>query len=285
MYIFLSELTAAIAEAAIRQSPYYPIGLETVCNGITEIIENDDEGIYGKKVSIESDIMLGMTEQQLSDSIDLLDRFDDFTNWNLSKREREKGVLVNDESRPKFTFSSRYDGPTKENDFVDLDALKRNVYNRIVNNHHSFMADEAKFANEVYRDGGEEYFGKPALEQINKLIKDTVALDKGEISDGYHSFDELYKHRNRLFIGLCKMALCAIDESPWISKNHSDGKPAFGGGWFVLGMFTTNGQQITYHLPESYWNECEQFCTVLEQAPEWDGHTPADVLERLAHQF
>lgn len=107
-----------------------------------------------------------------------------------------------------------------------------------------------------------------------------------EVSDGYHTFDELYDHRIELYIALCrhKHELLGM-ENPgkhlvWRSKNHSDGEPAFGGTWFVLGIGTEKGKQITYHLPMSKWEETE-FAETLEKAPEWDGHTSADVIERL----
>ena len=48
-----------------------------------------------------------------------------------------------------------------------------------------------------------------------------------------------------------------------------------------MGIFKEKGKQITYHLPEKYWEEVSDFASVLEKAPEFDGHTPEDVLERL----
>ena len=69
----------------------------------------------------------------------------------------------------------------------------------------------------------------------------------------------------------------------WRSKNHSDGEPAFGGTWFVLGINKEKGKQITYHLPMSKWDETD-FAETLEKAPEFDGHTSQDVLERLKKQ-
>lgn len=47
-----------------------------------------------------------------------------------------------------------------------------------------------------------------------------------------------------------------------------------------MGINKDKGEQITYHLPIKYWEECS-FAPILEKAPEWDGHTPADVLNRL----
>lgn len=107
-----------------------------------------------------------------------------------------------------------------------------------------------------------------------------------EASDGYHTFDELYDHRIALFIALCRM----IDNSNyekegtekfihvWRSKLHSDGTSFE--GWFILGIGKEKGDQITYHLPLSKWEETN-FAETLDHAPAWDGHTPADVLKRL----
>ena len=104
-------------------------------------------------------------------------------------------------------------------------------------------------------------------------------IDTGKISDGYHTFDELYEHRITLFIALCK----AYDDNTfvgdvWRSKLHSDG--TMFDDWFIMGIGRGKGQQITYHLPISKWKETE-FAETLENAPEWDGHTPEDVLKRI----
>lgn len=66
----------------------------------------------------------------------------------------------------------------------------------------------------------------------------------------------------------------------WRSKNHSDGEPAFGGTWFILGIGKEKGEQMTYHLPIDRWDECK-FADTLDKAPEFDEHTSDDVLERL----
>lgn len=108
-----------------------------------------------------------------------------------------------------------------------------------------------------------------------------------QVSDGYHTMDELYDHRITIFIALCRFIAKAdtywegpICPSVWRSKNHSDGEPAFGGTWFVLGIGWQKGDQITYHLPINLW-ESTHFAETLDKAPEFDGHSSADVLERL----
>lgn len=116
---------------------------------------------------------------------------------------------------------------------------------------------------------------------INETIencRDTI--DTNLISDGYHTFGELYEHRIELWIALCKQFSGPWHNFVWRSQYHSDGELAFGGGWFVLGIHKEPGKQITYHLPMRYWDQCD-FAEVLDKAPEFDGHTAADVLERL----
>jgi len=97
-------------------------------------------------------------------------------------------------------------------------------------------------------------------------------------SDGYHTFKELYAHRSALFITLCRV-LDSYDshEKIWKSKIHSDGGSY--DGWFILGIGKEKGNQITYHLPLREWDDIK--CEVLDNAPEFDGHTPKDVLHRL----
>lgn len=54
----------------------------------------------------------------------------------------------------------------------------------------------------------------------------------------------------------------------------------FKGDWFIAGINKEKGNQITYHLRKSiYWDKLK--VEELDNAPEWDGHTPADVIERL----
>lgn len=121
-------------------------------------------------------------------------------------------------------------------------------------------------------------------EEINNLIK-TLGVDTNLISDGYHTFGELYEHRIVNFMTLCYWvyARCSDrgnDPEIWRSKAHSDG--SVWDGWFILGINKRKGEQITYHLPMSKWDECDRFYPeTLDRAPEWDGHTSADVLERL----
>ena len=101
----------------------------------------------------------------------------------------------------------------------------------------------------------------------------TTHLINGETSDGYHTFNELYHHRAVLFSIIVK----AFPNKTWKSKQHNDGTMYY--GMFIVGIDTPDGQ-ATYHYDiNPYWDMFE--CQELERAPEWDGHTPAQAIERI----
>jgi hypothetical protein len=116
--------------------------------------------------------------------------------------------------------------------------------------------------------------------EVNDLIR-TGELDSNLISDGYHTFRDLYEHRHALFITLCNV----LNEQdglgdqfrPWKSKKHFDG--TMYDGMFIAGVANADGLQITYHLPLGAWDVLK--VTERPNAPEWDGSTPKDVLGRL----
>lgn len=95
-------------------------------------------------------------------------------------------------------------------------------------------------------------------------------MDFGDISDGYHTFNELYEHRNLQFIMIC---LAMRDECRW-KKDMP--------GWFILYLNSDMGQ-ISYHIPEKYLYMVERFITKLddENTHYWDGHNSQDVIKRF----
>lgn len=101
---------------------------------------------------------------------------------------------------------------------------------------------------------------------------------KGEISDGYHTFDELYEFRKlynaAFFNELARQGVCKVVKS----TKHNDGELCFGGGWFIVMAELPTGQ-ISNHYEMKDWGlfNCEE----VEVAPEWDGHTPQDVIKRI----
>jgi hypothetical protein len=103
--------------------------------------------------------------------------------------------------------------------------------------------------------------------------------DTVQVSDGFHTMDELYEHRVILYIVLCRI-LDGTDlpHTVWKSREHSDGTKF--PGWFVLGIDIKRGKQITYHVPDSKWDLCD-FAEEFPKAPPFDGHTSDNALARL----
>lgn len=97
--------------------------------------------------------------------------------------------------------------------------------------------------------------------------------DIGEVSDGFHTFNSLYQQRLILSATLVN----AFSHLAWKSHKHHDGEAPFGGGWFIVGINTPEGQ-YTYHYEDKDWDIFR--CQELEKAPKFDGHTDKDV-ERL----
>jgi len=100
-----------------------------------------------------------------------------------------------------------------------------------------------------------------------------------DVSDGHHTFRELYEHRYALWISFCAEvnSRCAPGYV-WRSRLHSDG--TMFDDSFVLGIGTAWGEQMTYHLPMRLW-DAVHFIEERTRAPEYDGHSPTDVAERL----
>lgn len=114
------------------------------------------------------------------------------------------------------------------------------------------------------------------MSDYKPVIQNGAVVD---YSDGYHTFTELYAHRVALWVQLAKRLNEDDYYTAWRSKLHDDGTGF--DGWFVLGVTCIETeQQISYHLPISEWERCEWVDT-LERAPKFDGHTSADVLERI----
>ena len=74
--------------------------------------------------------------------------------------------------------------------------------------------------------------------------------DKGNISDGSHTFNELYFHRCILFSAVCKLSGC----DSWRSKLHDDG--TMFENYFIVGISTPRGD-FSYHYHREMWDHFE----------------------------
>ena len=108
-------------------------------------------------------------------------------------------------------------------------------------------------------------------------LADVVEIPEGGIgnlSDGYHTFNELYHHRAILFSVICN----SMPDKAWKSKLHDTGDMFE--GMFIVGIETPEGQ-ATYHYDiEPYWDMFK--VKELEKAPKWDGHTPQVAIDRIS---
>lgn len=95
----------------------------------------------------------------------------------------------------------------------------------------------------------------------------------GNTSDGYHTFDELYHHRAVLF----SVIVAKFTDRSWKSKLHADG--TMYDGMFIVGIETPDGQATYHYDVDPYWNLFR--CKEIDHAPEWDGHTSDQALERI----
>lgn len=96
----------------------------------------------------------------------------------------------------------------------------------------------------------------------------------GDLSDGYHTFNELYHHRAILFSVICNM----FPGLAWKSKLHDTGDMFE--GMFIVGIETPEGQATYHYNIDSYWDMFK--VRELDKAPAWDGHTPEEAISRIA---
>lgn len=110
---------------------------------------------------------------------------------------------------------------------------------------------------------------------MNSLM---VPCEIGSVSDGFHTFNELYEFRKLynacLFNEWAKAGLYNVHKS-WY---HNDEELCFGGGWFIVMADLPTGQ-ISNHYENMDWDIFR--CEAKKKADEWDGHTSADVAKRL----
>jgi hypothetical protein len=116
---------------------------------------------------------------------------------------------------------------------------------------------------------------------MSDYIKLPVA-NAGRVSDGYHTFDELYEFR-LLYNAALFNEWAKLPGNPYNvhkSQRHADAPNdhIFGGGWFIVTALLPTGQ-ISNHYELKDWGLFQ--VPVQQVADRFDGHTPADVAERL----
>jgi hypothetical protein len=117
-----------------------------------------------------------------------------------------------------------------------------------------------------------------------EIIQDELEWIKSEgqdisgISDGYHSFEELYKFRLLYNAALFNEWGATGKYDVHKSWRHNDDELCFGGGWFIVVAMLPDGQ-ISNHYPAGDWDLFK--VPEVEKAYPFDGHTGKDVIKRL----
>ena len=126
----------------------------------------------------------------------------------------------------------------------------------------------------------EKYNINENISELEKIQYDILSYKNryqeasvGELSDGYHSFNDLYNHR----AVLTALSFFHLPYA-WKSKVHEDG--TMYDGMFIVGAPTPEGM-ISYHYDLKYWDLFK--IPVLPHAPHYDGYTDDQVLDRITN--
>ena len=111
-------------------------------------------------------------------------------------------------------------------------------------------------------------FKKVNGKEVFKPTRNNYDIDMGKVSDGYHTFDELYEHRMILF----SVILNNNKDKAWKSKLHDDG--TMFDDYFIVGITTIEGD-FTYHYHIDNWDLFN--VKELERGHKWDGHESKDI--------
>ena len=112
-------------------------------------------------------------------------------------------------------------------------------------------------------------------ERIKAICEVAGVSEIDDLSDGFHTFRQLYYQRMMLFATIVKQN----HDKAWKSLRHEDGELCFGGGWFIVGIDTPEGS-YTYHYENKYFDLFD--CEILDYGKHWDGHTEKDVTRLLS---
>lgn len=114
---------------------------------------------------------------------------------------------------------------------------------------------------------------KPDIFEKTYLHED----ETGDISDGYHTFNEPYGYRT-LYNAAFFNELAKGDIKARKSHKRHDGEERPGGGWLIVMAEPPTGQISDHH-----GNRYRESFNIPEPdtAWEWDGHTPDEAADRI----
>lgn len=174
---------------------------------------------------------------------------------------------------PFYSTDGFHTSTVKEVEFVDLELLHIHTKNSV----YELSFKRENLEDQLFREIQER------ITQLQSLKSDKIE----QISDGYHTYKELYEFRKMYNAALFNewARLWRIGEDDEVNFNvhkswkHNDGELCFGGGWFVVVAILPTGQ-ISNHYPAEDW-DLFKIPEVEKALFPFDGHTGKDVLERL----
>lgn len=146
-----------------------------------------------------------------------------------------------------------------------------------------YLITEGELVNVNYAEFTGVLLDKEGNYHKYSLSEIQVITNTGNISDGYHTFKELYEYRllyNAAFFNeLAKQGLYDVHKS----KRHSNGEIPFGdpNRFIVVAELPTG--QISNHYEMKDWFLFQ--VPEKELSNEWDGHSPNDLAKRLRHHL
>lgn len=139
-----SDILSALSFCAIKQSPYnYPHDLTDVLNDVNNYIDSSNFFKTSEKKQTLSyrQVDIELVKNLIKDCIFKTSA----SKWNITKVELDNGIEKHDDPKRsvKFAFVDRYGSYQKaDNDFIDLDALERNVRYMVLNENADYIEEK-----------------------------------------------------------------------------------------------------------------------------------------------
>lgn len=126
-------------------------------------------------------------------------------------------------------------------------------------------------------------FNSPQVRDGEHIIHLEHGVFGTDVSDGYHTMDELYDHRLALTVALFRL----LEEfyrkfgiyRVFKTYRHHDGS-MFDGYFMVMSCRKDGSDQMSYHYKLEHWDKFQIQVQDISPYP-YDGHTSKDVIERL----
>jgi len=113
--------------------------------------------------------------------------------------------------------------------------------------------------------------------EVNQIIRQGVqqgSVIPKQISDGEHTFEELYDQMEVMFCSLCNL----YPHISWKTTNPYDPKEEMPKDMFIAGIYTPMGQ-ATYHIHQKLWDVLH--VSELPREPEHDNMSEEDAVFRI----